>query len=1034
MKQNIKRAFLFVEDGTTHVNASSGLRRSLVSQYYHPRRLFSTSHHAARPLPLSNPGIITASSRGPSSDLRRLRTLTDSTRCFTAGTLDCQLHDVTPQKGLEDGQFESVVLPLKKSPDGENATGEQPRTGVNHEKIVDVNTEAAPARDKAGTVDLHMDSVLLNSMRRALQDLRRSHRLFSASNYGTKASVANEVDRARFDTYRRLNATWSQKLLLKYNRYMENPALAEIRERAQNLTVRARQDEILDMVENNTYSIVVAETGSGKSTQIPQIILNNAILKGSGSECRVLCVVPRRIAATSLAQRVAYERGEEVFNSVSYCVRFAGRIARKGGTITYCTTGILLRFLQLSPHYLDSVSHIILDEVHERNVDLDLLMLLLKRAIERREGAGRRVPKVIVMSATLEVDLFSSYFQNKSSDGKLSPAPHICIPGRSFAVNRHYLGEVLDSLSRLYSKQDLEPLLSIEGQTVAYLKEQMENGLGLRKEQLLPQTLKLLPYLNSSKDGKQPHVSPGEPASGQESKPILPEDDPLVPWGLICATIFHLLSTTKDGSILVFLPGITHILNIQELLHAHSDRFGFDFSNPDYFRILPLHSYLPNTQTEAFESLPPNCRRIFLSTNIAEASITLPDVKYVVDSGKMHEMLYDPNSKATKLACRWISQSSVSQRAGRAGRVQNGEYFAMFSEAISDSLRLTNSPEITRIGLHPTCLRAKKVDPDAAVHETLQRVIEPPDTAMVSAAVRDLRLLQAFDEREDVTPLGDMLHHLPLEPAHGKLVLLGIIFRCLDPLLIVATLGREPFFFRSLEQDARKQINQNRIDYSDGTQSDDFSVINAFKDIRQVWYKKGRKAAYEFAVTYGIRFITFRETLLAGNQIVDILERAGILPRARVPDPDFLFGGRDLNTNSWRIPLVKALLLSGSFRHLAAPSQRAASRYITEEGSAKTLYTSVNGKSKKRLLTYNSKHEISGTVTLLGTTEISPLTACLFGGRLKGKGSTLTMDSWLDFMIKADEGPYAARLVTEFRKALELVSTDFFVYLQFQKR
>lgn len=220
-----------------------------------------------------------------------------------------------------------------------------------------------------------------------------------------------------------------------------------------NLPMHAMKDEVLSMVQSNTYSILVAETGAGKSTQLPQFLLEKVIADGVGTECRIFCIQPRRIAAASLARRVSAERGEKLGETVGYKVRFDSQVMQNWGSITYCTTGIMLQLLQNNPTFLDSVSYILLDEVHERQIDLDLLMLYLKRAIRLRRARGERTPNIVVMSATLDVNLFTSYFENKTPDGQFLPAPSISVPGRSFPVQKHYLDDFLGRLTDIYSRE-----------------------------------------------------------------------------------------------------------------------------------------------------------------------------------------------------------------------------------------------------------------------------------------------------------------------------------------------------------------------------------------------------------------------------------------------------------------------------------------------------------------------------------------------------------------------------------------------------
>lgn len=334
---------------------------------------------------------------------------------------------------------------------------------------------------------------------------------------------------------------------------LQDPRLVSLRNQLGLLQVNRRKGEILDLVNNNTYTIVVAATGTGKSTQLPQIFLDDAAIRHQGTNCRVVCVQPRRIAASSLAHRVARERNEPVGYSVGYHVRFDAQRARHRGSVTYCTTGIMLELLQNVPRYLDTISHIILDEVHERDTGLDLLMLLLKEYIGERQSKGAHAPKLIITSATINVDLFASYFQNTSHDGTRSPAPHIDIPGHTFQVTRHHLNDLLKSLDE-YDPPTVKMLLE-EQSTALYLKgyqppgespssdsvqlvSPQEQSSGRDEAVSEGQSREGLPSpdsaqsvsLEGSSSGRDEAVSEGlsfrEPPSPDSAQPLAPEKSP----------------------------------------------------------------------------------------------------------------------------------------------------------------------------------------------------------------------------------------------------------------------------------------------------------------------------------------------------------------------------------------------------------------------------------------------------------------------------------------------------------------------------
>lgn len=207
--------------------------------------------------------------------------------------------------------------------------------------------------------------------------------------------------------------------------------------------------QVIKTVAENNFCTIVGETGSGKTTQVPQILLDRAIDDGMGSAVNILCTQPRRIAATSVARRVAAERGQNTGKTVGYHVRHDAALPNYSGSITYCTTGILLKQLQNPDEVMDSVSHIILDEVHERDINLDFTLIMIKRSFIERARLGKSIPKLILMSATVDTSIFENYFADQRLGPLAGPCPALRVPGRTFPVQRHYLTDIMNKLKRL---------------------------------------------------------------------------------------------------------------------------------------------------------------------------------------------------------------------------------------------------------------------------------------------------------------------------------------------------------------------------------------------------------------------------------------------------------------------------------------------------------------------------------------------------------------------------------------------------------
>ncbi|KAJ5273986.1 hypothetical protein N7478_009111 [Penicillium angulare] len=803
-------------------------------------------------------------------------------------------------------------------------------------------------------------------------------------------------------------------MLLKRRRESKYPKVVAIQSVRAKLPVFQIGNQILELINKNTYTIISAETGTGKSTQVPQIILDDAIDRGVGAECRIICVQPRRIASQLLAQRVAEERNQLIGSTVGSVVRFDRREPdARGGTITYCTTGIMLNYLQYRPKKLDSLTHIILDEVHVRDLGIDFTMLLLKRYVDRCRTAGIREPRIVIMSATVDIDLFTSYFQNIGPDGALIPAPHICLPGRHHHVKKHYLAEILDTLRKTTDFELLSLLLS-----------DLETKQFLVKHHELFGDSKYTPVATSG----------SSPSRLESQKQMKLEDNPdeFVPCGLVSALVFHILSTTESGSILVFLPGLAWIETLAEQLNhfASSPNVDLDFSDDNKFRILQLHADRPEEMEKLSLPVPEGCRRILLSTDIAEASVTLPDVKYVIDSGKANLIKYNSETRARHLECSWVGRSNAIQRQGRAGRVQDGEYFFLGMQKCYDNLRPTRFSEIQREDLRDVCMRAKDIAPDVPLRELLQQTIEPPDHERVDNAIEALKLMKAIDENENKTSLGVLISRTRLSPTVGKLAILGVIFRCLDPLLIIAAVERgKSIFPTGTTTEERKNIQKIRSSFAGTTSSDHIAELNAFRALREKW-GQGRQEAQAYATSENLNLRGYNENFETVCAIYDTLAREHLLPRERGFPQNRQFGRPYVNINSHNIPLIKALVAHTLSAQISAPKPFNKFDYYsaTESALAIRLVSTVRDKEnlpQRQLIAHSSKHDstMNSVTTLANVSSITPLTACLMGGRLVWKDQQLRMNDWLAIPTIIEKGAFsrdeALRSLFELRKAID---------------
>jgi HrpA-like RNA helicase len=491
---------------------------------------------------------------------------------------------------------------------------------------------------------------------------------------------------------------------------------------------------------------------------------------------------------------------------------------------------------------------------------------------------------------------------------------------------------------------------------------------------------------------------------------------------------------------LVFLPGLSQIIAAESQIVQAAEMLGLDFSDEGKFRILKLHSSLPEELAKLDVDTPDGCRRILLATDIAEASLTIPDVRYVIDSGKVNQLMYDPRTRSHQMTCSWASQSSTVQRAGRAGRVQDGEYFFLGSKECFDSLRITKSPEILRSDLQSVCLRAKLTNPTTPINEFLQQAIESPEATDVDMAIDSLKQLQALDDEEGLTNLGSLVSHMPILPPYlAKLVVLGAIFQCLDPLLILATLGQESnFFYRGSDEKQRVQAWNDQAAFAGQSSSDHFSIINAFKAVRSEWIEHGWRAAQRFAYSKNVYLPVYREAFLTSNQILRQLEQAQVINKwlSFGKDTEGRFGGPKLNVNSNHVPLIKALLLHCLYPRLAAPRPDSNTTFTTQTEKKAVLHTgsmTKNGKQPPRaLLVFNHKFLWGNPPKITALKEasiVTPLAACLFGGKLAGQRSSIVMDSWMRTGIQVTDSPATPNEVindvVELNKVLNKVSISF---------
>jgi ATP-dependent RNA helicase DHX57 len=529
----------------------------------------------------------------------------------------------------------------------------------------------------------------------------------------------------------------SQRILAEWTARQELPEQKKMLQTRQNLPAWKLQQKIVDAVTKNQVTIISGETGSGKSTQSVQFVLDDLIKRSFGEQANIICTQPRRISALGLADRVADERCVRVGDEVGYAIR--GESKQKAGTTKICfvTTGVLLRRLQTSGGSSDDVlrsladvSHVVIDEVHERSLDTDFLLVLLRDVLKKRKDL-----KLILMSATLDSATFESYFTGMASVGQVE------IEGRTHPVTDVYLDEILQATG--FGGMPAED----ESQSV--VDSVMDNE-----------------SRNGSKVDPRTITNALRAVGTRINYDLLAQTVQVIDYGL----------GDEEGGILIFLPGVAEI---DQTLRALRDLPGL--------HALPLHASMQSVeQRRVFQKPPRGLRKVIAATNVAETSITIDDIVAVIDTGRVKETSFDPANNMVKLAEVWASRAACKQRRGRAGRVRPGTCYKLFTRSQEAKMDERPEPEIRRVPLEQLCLSVKAMGV-ADVPAFLASALTPPESLAVDGALSLLSRMGALDDTE-LTALGRHLSMIPADLRCGKLMVYGAAFGCLEACLTIAAI------------------------------------------------------------------------------------------------------------------------------------------------------------------------------------------------------------------------------------------------------
>jgi ATP-dependent RNA helicase DHX57 len=583
--------------------------------------------------------------------------------------------------------------------------------------------------------------------------------------------------------------------------------------------------DVIQTVSENQVTIISGETGSGKSTQSVQFILDDLYSKGLGNGANIVVTQPRRISALGLADRVAEERCTQVGQEVGYTIRGESKTT-PNTKITFVTTGVLLRRLQTSGGRVEDVvssladvSHIVVDEVHERSLDTDFLLSIVRDVLYKRRDL-----KLILMSATLDAASFRDYFM---ADNQNVTVGLVEISGRTYPVQDYYLDDVIRmtgfTVSNRYDYYNDEASTPSRDQADPINKVIQKLGTRINYD-LLGETVKEIDA--------------------------------------------DLSSRQKAGGILIFLPGVAEINRACNALR----------SSPGLL-VLPLHASLETReQRKVFAPAPQGRRKVVVATNVAETSITIDDIVAVIDSGRVKETSFDPANNMRKLEETWASLAACKQRRGRAGRVQAGKCYKLYTRNLEYQMAERPEPEIRRVPLEQLCLAVRAMG-IRDISLFLSRAPTPPEATAVEGAINMLRRMGALDG-DELTALGQQLAMIPADLRCGKLMVYGAIFGCLDDCVTIAAIlsTKSPFLSPAEKREEAKQAKM-RFARGDG---DLLTDLRAYQEWDGMMADRGiqHRRVRQWCDENFLSFPTLSDIASTRSQYYTSLSEMGIRPSA----------------------------------------------------------------------------------------------------------------------------------------------------------
>ncbi|CAG8979302.1 hypothetical protein HYALB_00002425 [Hymenoscyphus albidus] len=606
------------------------------------------------------------------------------------------------------------------------------------------------------------------------------------------------------------------------------------------LPIARHRQSLLYLIETYPVTIVVGQTGSGKTTQIPQYLEQ----AGWCAEGKIIAVTqPRRVAATTVAIRVAEEMDCKIGEEVGYSIRFEDVTSSKT-RIKFLTDGLLLREALVDP-LLSRYSVIMVDEAHERSLSTDVLLGVLKKILKKRRNDLR----IIISSATLQAEEFLNFFAGDAEmQSNLKQEPQSAVTLDDLIAQG---GQKPNPTSN-----EIGQIISLEGRTYPVDILYLEN-----------------------------------PAEDYVEKAV--------------QTVFDIHTKEPDGDILVFLTGREEIDNAVQRI---SERAASLHPRAQALMALPLYAGLSTEQQMyVFEEAPENTRKVIFSTNIAEASITIDGIVYVVDTGFVKLRAFNPLTGIETLTATPVSKASATQRAGRAGRTRPGKCFRLYTEPNYQQLSESTIPEIQRSNLAPVILQLKALGIDNIVRFPF---LTSPPSELIIRALEVLYSLGALDTYTKLTqPLGTRMAELAVEPMMAKTLLSSQTFGCVSEILTIAAMTSLGGTIWVPHDGEKKKMETARRKFA-VEEGDHITLLNIY----QAFITKGKKEA-RFCHDHYLNFKALTRAVSIRAQLKRYLERFGIpIPESLSSNPNLQplsVGGPDKGEQ------IRRCLTTGYFAHAA---------------------------------------------------------------------------------------------------------------------